>query len=184
MRELANIGSGTAATALSSMIGLPVELDVPCALSLPLADVVEHVGPADSVVTAIAIPAIGELDALAIILLAGPTVATLCRLLGVEADSDIGASALCEIGNILGSSYLGALTAMTGVDLQPGPPERVVDMLGAILASALLSRGDGEDALLLESKLGVAGQECSPAFLFMPSPSGLDGMLTRMGVGS
>ena len=37
LRELANIGSGTAATALSSMVGGPVDVSVPSALALPLA---------------------------------------------------------------------------------------------------------------------------------------------------
>ena len=137
MRELANIGSGTAATALSSLIGLPVELDVPRALVLSVADAVDQAGPRDAILTAIAIPAVGDLDALALILMPAPTVETLCRLLGVDAEAEIGVSALCEIGNVLGSSYLGALSAMTRLQLQPGLPERVHDMLGAILQSAL-----------------------------------------------
>ena len=40
---------------------------------------------------------------------------TLCRLLGVEAGSEIGESALREIGNILGTSCLNALASMTGL---------------------------------------------------------------------
>ena len=34
LRELANIGSGTAATALSSMLGRPVDVSVPSARAL------------------------------------------------------------------------------------------------------------------------------------------------------
>ncbi len=184
MRELAKVGSGTAATALSTMIGLPVQLDVPCAETLAVADAIDRTGAAEALVTAIAVPAVGDVDALALILMPGPTVATLCRLLGVEVDSEIGVSALCEIGNIIGSSYLGALAEMTGLRLEPGPPERIVDMLGAILGSAWLTRADGDSALLLQSQLSVAGVECSPAVLFMPSPHALLGMLTRLGIGS
>jgi chemotaxis protein CheC len=44
LRELANIGSGTAATALSQMIGREVRLSVPRALTLPLADAVDACG--------------------------------------------------------------------------------------------------------------------------------------------
>ena len=36
LREIANIGSGTAATALSSMLGRPVDISVPTALALPV----------------------------------------------------------------------------------------------------------------------------------------------------
>ena len=38
LRELSNMGVGTAATALSQMLGQEVDLSVPRALALPLAD--------------------------------------------------------------------------------------------------------------------------------------------------
>ena len=44
LRELANIASGTAATALSQMLGREVELSVPRVLALPLADAVDACG--------------------------------------------------------------------------------------------------------------------------------------------
>ena len=40
LRELANIGSGNAGTALSGMLGQPVDINVPAAAALPLADAV------------------------------------------------------------------------------------------------------------------------------------------------
>ncbi len=184
MRELANIGSGTAATALSALIGRPVEIDVPRALALPIAEAIEDSGPSDRVITAIAMPAVGDLDALALIFMPATTVGTLCGLLGVSPDTDLGSSALCEVGNILGSSYVGAIAAMTGLRLDPCPTERIVDMVGAILQTAFVASGDGETALLLESKLVVADTECAPVFLFIPSSRGLNGMLASLGVGA
>ena len=62
---------------------------------------------------------------------------TLCKLLGVEAGTEVGDSALGEIGNILGTSYLNALSMMTGLSLLPSPPMLVTDLLGAIVASVL-----------------------------------------------
>ena len=44
---------------------------------------------------------------------------SLCTLLGVEAHTEVGDSALREIGNILATSYLNGLGAMTGLDLEP-----------------------------------------------------------------
>ena len=44
LRELANIASGTAATALSQMLAREVEISVPRALALPPADAVEACG--------------------------------------------------------------------------------------------------------------------------------------------
>ena len=41
LRELANIGSGNAATALSSMLGREVDVTIPDVVALPLADAVQ-----------------------------------------------------------------------------------------------------------------------------------------------
>ena len=50
LRELANIGSGTAGTALSGLLGCPIELSVPSASALELADAVEAAGEPDDLV--------------------------------------------------------------------------------------------------------------------------------------
>jgi chemotaxis protein CheC len=180
MHELATAGTRTAAATLSSLIGRPVGLGDPRGVALPVAEALDRCGPGDAVVTVIAVPTIGDLDGVAVMCMPPQTVQALCGLLGVSADDDIGVSALCEVGNILGASYLGALAEMTGLALEPGPPERIVDMRGAILASAFVANGDGETALLLESTLNVAEAACSLAFLYIPSASGLRGILHRL----
>ena len=45
LRELANIGAGTASTALSQMLGHSIDLAVPDARVLPMADAVEQARP-------------------------------------------------------------------------------------------------------------------------------------------
>ena len=93
-------------------------------------------------------------------------------------------SALGEIGNILGASYINALGAMTGLELEPTPPQTATDMLGAIVATVLASRAadDRRRALMLDSDLRVEGEECSLSFLLLPEPGGVDEMLARLGV--
>ncbi len=183
LRELANIGSGTAATALSSMLGRPVDISVPAALALPIADVVEATGTPDAVVTAVVLPLIGDLDAIALLLFAPEDAATLCGLLGVDPDSEVGLSALAEIGNILGSAYIGALSTMTSLALEPRPPETATDMLGAIVSSVLALGAEETDiALLLDSELTVEGAECSLSFMLAPGREGVAEILSRLGL--
>ncbi len=184
LREVANIGSGTAGTALSSMIGRSVDISVPTAEALALADAVDAVGASEELITALVLPLFGDLEALALLLFAPEDAATLCGLLGVEADTEVGQSALGEIGNILGTSYINSLCAMTGLRLEPGPPQVIVDMLGAIVASALADRcGEYDIALLLDSELRVEGEPCSITFMLLPTPEGVSELLTRLGVG-
>jgi chemotaxis protein CheC len=184
LRELANIGSGTAATALSGMLGRPVDISVPNPLLLPLNEAVEAVGPIDSEVTGVAIGIVGDMEATVLMLFTPETAAVLCPMLGVEAGTEIALSALQEVGNILGASYTGALGTMTGLQLEPVPPQVATDMLGAIVASVLLAPGEDRDAvLLLDSDLTVeGGDECSPSFMFIPSHGGVNELLSRLGL--
>ncbi len=185
LRELANIGSGTAATALASMLGREVELAVPRALALPLADAVDAVGPADATVSSVVLPIVGDLEALVLLLFPTADAETLCGLLGVEPGTEVGDSAIGEIGNILGTSYINALASMAGLALEPKPPHVVTDMLGAIVASLLTGTvGDTGTALVLDSELDVADAACSLSFLLLPTTGGVAELLGRLGVGN
>lgn len=183
LREIANIGSGTAATSLAQMLGRPINVSVPTALALPLADAVESIGPPDTEATGIVIPVVGDLEAIVLLVFTPSEAMGLCDLLGVPFDSEIGISALGEIGNILGASYIGALAMLAGLALEPRPPEAAVDMLGAIVSTALVAGMHTTDlALVLDSKLEIEGEECSFAFVFVPDVAGVTELLTRLGV--
>jgi len=183
LRELANIGSGTAGTALSQLLGRSVDISVPNAVVLPLAEAVEAVGPAEQDVTGVAIPLAGDMDAVVLLVFPVDDGGTLCAMLGVEAGTEDAISALGEIGNILAASYIGSLGAMTGLDLDLTPPQTATDMLAAIVASVLATRAAGTDtALILDSELRVEGEECSLSFLLLPEPGGVREILARMGV--
>jgi chemotaxis protein CheC len=183
LRELANIASGTAATALSQMLAREVEIDVPQALALPLADAVDACGSPESAVYGIVFPIEGDLDALVLLLIPEDHARHMCSLLGVEAGTEVGDSALCEIGNIVGTSYLNGLSGMTGLALFPSPPMLHCDMLAAIV-STLLAHTSGSDdlALVLDSELTVAGESCSVGFLLLPLSGQINGLLAPLGL--
>jgi chemotaxis protein CheC len=183
LRELANIGSGTAATALAQMLGQEVNLTVPRALALPLADAVDACGDADDTVTAVLIPLEGDIAGVVLLLFQIDGARALCRLLGVEAGSEVGNSALREIGNILGTSYMNGLAAMTGLSMEPSPPHLTTDMLGAIVSSLLAQTvGASNMALVLDSELEVAHQPCSMSFLLLPMRGGASDLLAPLGL--
>lgn len=185
LRELANIGSGNASTALSGMLGRPVDISVPVASALPLAEAVDAVGPAESEVTGVMLGIVGELTGSVILLVSPEDAAKLCNMLGVDVDSEWGMSALGEIGNIVGASYINALAMMTGFAMEPTPPSTTTDMLGAIVASALAEHADGTDvALVLDSEMSVEGDDCAISFLLIPRAGGVKELLGRLGIDS
>jgi chemotaxis protein CheC len=182
LRELSNVASGTAATALSQLLGREVELSVPFVVALPLPAAVRDSGD-EHHLSAVAIPVDGDLDAAVLMLIPPAHADTLCRLLGVEPGSELADSALREIGNILGAAYLGALGSMTGLSLFPAPPQLVRAGLGRLVGEALADRPDsGEDVLLLDSELKVSGEVCSLSFLLLPSTHSAFELLTPLGL--
>ena len=183
LRELANIGSGTASTALSGMLGRSVDISVPNARVLPMAEAVENLGNAEEDVTGIVLGVLGDIDATVLLLVKPTHAAQMCAMLGLPADSEYGESALMEIGNIVGSSYINALAGMTAMALEPTPPGIATDMLAAIVESVLASRAAVSDvALLLDSDLLVEGDDCSVSFLLVPDHGGVEQLLERLGL--
>ena len=183
LRELANVGSGTASTALSAMLGRSVDITVPKAFVLPMAEAVESIGNPEDDVTGIVLGVFGDMEATVLLLVKPDHAALLCGMLGVPADSEFGESALMEIGNIVGSSYINALAMMTGMEIEPTPPGLATDMLAAIVESVLAQRATGGDvALLLDSDMVVEGEDCSVSFLLVPDQGGVEQLLARLGL--
>jgi chemotaxis protein CheC len=185
LRELANIGSGTASTSLSGMLGRPVDISVPAAAALTFADAIDMIGSPEEEVTGVVLGVVGEMEGIVLLLMRVADAAGLCNLLGVDADSEMGQSALSEIGNIVGTSYINALAQMTGLNIEPSPPQSATDMLGAIVSSVLAGVAGAEDvALVLDSDLEVEGEDCSLSFLMLPTRDGVEELLGRLGLGS
>jgi chemotaxis protein CheC len=183
LRELANIASGTAATSLSQMLGRAVDLNVPRALALQLAQAVDAVGDPGETVTGVALPLEGDLDGAVLLLIPPVGAAQLCQMLGVEPGSEVADSALGEIGNILGASYLQALGAMLGLDLLPCPPQVLTDLLGAIVSTVLAGTvGACDTAFVLDSELVVDGDSCAISFMLLPSDGNVTDLLAPLGL--
>lgn len=183
LRELANVGSGTASTALSSMVGRSIDISVPAARVLPFAEAVEVTGPPEQEVTGIVLGIVGEMPATVLLLVPPADAGRLVGLLGVEPDDPMAESALGEIGNVVGTSYINALAAMTGMELEPTPPATATDMLAAIVQTVLAGHAAGGDvALLMDSALQVEGEDCSVLFVLVPDQGGVELLLARLGL--
>ena len=183
LRELANIGSGKASTALSMLLGRSVDIDVPTARALSFADAVEATGDYEQEITGIVLGIVGDLDGVVLLLVSPADADALCQMLGVEPGSEYVPSALGEVGNIVGSSYINALAEMTGMAIEPTPPATATDMLGAIVETVLAGQAHaGDVALMLDTDLRVEGEDCSIAFVLVPSESGVEELLERLGL--
>jgi len=183
LRELANIGSGKASTALSMLLDRSVDISVPTARALSFAEAVEATGDAEQEITGIVLGIVGDLEGTVLLLVSPEDADTICSILGVEPGSEYAPSALGEVGNIVGSSYINALAEMTGIAIEPTPPATATDMLGAIVQTVLAGQAHaGDVALMLDSELAVEGSDCSIAFMLVPTEDGVGELLERLGL--
>jgi chemotaxis protein CheC len=182
MREVANIGAGHAATALSQMTNRTIMITVPRVKIKPLEDASDMLGPPDQVVASVLMHMMGDLTGRAMLLFPEPAALILCDYLfrrergTTTAFGEMEQSSLKEAGNILASAYLNALSDFMGMMLVPSVPSLVIDLSGAILTSAHLNFGhDREYALCVETSFRSEGATESMAghFLLLPDLASL-----------
>ena len=182
LREVANIGAGHAATALSQMTSRKIMISVPEVSVRRLEEVAELVGPSDSVIAGVLMHVMGDLTGRTLVVLDQESAYALCELLlrrprtGQPGFDAMEQSTIKETGNILCSAYMNALSDFLGMMLVPSVPALVVDLAGAVLTTAYLNFGHERDTLFcVETTFRIEGSEraLTGQFLLMPDPPAL-----------
>jgi chemotaxis protein CheC len=177
MREVANIGAGHAATALSGMTNRTIMITVPRVYVRPLEDACDLIGKPDAVVAAILMHMMGDLTGRAMVVFPQAAALTLCDFLfrrphGTTTEfGEMEQSSLKEAGNILASAYLNALSDFMGMMLVPSVPSLVIDLSGAALTSAHLNFGHERDyAFCVETSFRTerSNESLGGHFLLLP----------------
>ncbi len=192
LREIGNIGSGNAATALAKMLDKKVDMDVPKVKILEFRDVTEILGGAEILVVGILLKVTGDLTGNMMFILEEKSAHLLVDILMGRSEhsidkeggfDEIEASALREIGNILASSYLSALTSLTGLKIIPSVPEMAIDMAGAILSVPAIQFGSvGDTVLYIETEFFEGSKKVVGDFFLVPDVESYDILLKALGV--
>lgn len=190
LKEISNIGMGHAATALSQMIGHPVQLRVPRITVTEISQVPDYLGGAEKMTVGITLQILG--DARGSIMLLFPQESAhrlLSELLGEHSKAlimnEVTISTLKEVGNILASAYLSALGNLLHKTLIPSVPLLAYDMAGAVVDYVLIDLSKSSDlAMLVETDF--TGEPSSDLvikghFFLLPDPSTLGILLDAAG---
>ena len=184
LREVSNIGSGHAATALSQLLNRRILLNVPRVQVLPIAQVPDVVGGPVTPVAGLYFRIFGQASGGILILLPQDSALSLVRDVMKQEIAvgpslrDIEASALKEVGNILAGSYLNAIAQMLGLVLLPSVPGLALDMAGAVLDTLLIElSSQGDTALLIETEF-LSENTITGHFFLLPDPESLNLILT------
>ena len=185
LQEVGNIGAGNAATALSQLLNEKVDMTVPAVKIIPFDDIFSKIG-VEEVVIGVIVRVLGDIPGNILFTLEKEAaLKIISKLTGEEQEviSELGNSALCEIGNIISSSFMNAIAKLTNLTLMPSVPAVALDMMGAILSTTFIESGQFDEYILdLETQFLQENEKLNGHFYYIPMPGSLEKILNSLGV--
>src|SRR5258705_300730 len=166
LREVANIGAGHAATALSQLTHRRIMISVPEINIARLEEVPGLIGDPQEVVAAVLMHMLGDLTGRTLLMFPEPVGRQLCDMLlkrplgTTQVFETIEQSCIKEAGNILSGAYMNALSEFMGMLLLPSVPSLVVDLSAAVLTTTYPNFGhDRGFVFCVEAEFNIDAQE-------------------------
>ncbi|HHW30470.1 MAG TPA: chemotaxis protein CheC [Clostridiaceae bacterium] len=192
LREIGNIGSGHAVTALSEMLNKKVNMNVPKIIILQFKELSEIMNGAESLVVGILLKISGDIKGDIMFILDAVAAKLLINMLmgnnptekeENENFSEIEISALKEIGNIMTGSYITALSMLTGLKIIPSVPYIAIDMAGAIISVPAIEFGKiGDSVLYIETEFFEGTNKVTGEFFLILETESFDKLMSTLGV--
>ena len=189
LREVGNIGSGNATTALSSMVGKMIDIEVPRVEVLDFNEAINAVGGPEKVIAGILIRINGDIEGMIMFLFEQNLIALIEETFFGQAPKDIFSlseaenSALNEMGNIMAGSYVNAIAQLAGMTIDIEVPVMTVDMLGAIMSVLAIEMGEmGDKLLFIDNNMIIDNTSIQSKMLLLPTIDSLDNLLGKLGV--
>jgi chemotaxis protein CheC len=190
LKEVANIGAGHAATALSMMTGARIMIDVPTVNVAPLDELIPGIADSGSQIVSVVMDMHGSLKGhtlLALPLVTGRRLSDLMlrreRRPGGTLDL-LEESALKEAGNILGGAYMTALSEFLGMTLLPSPPRLAVGTTAEVMETHRQQASEAAAACCVETEFSFEeiGERFRGFFLLLPDAESFDAIFRAVNI--
>ncbi len=185
LKEVANIGAGHAATALSQLTSRRIMIDVPKVQICTIEEAASAVGDG-GVVAAVLMQVLGDLTGRSLLLFEKNLALQLADMLltrepgTTKVFAELEQSALKETANILTGAYLNGLSDMLGLMLIPSVPSLAIDLSAAILSTAYLDfTYEQGTVIILDTRFRFDPGDASMSghFVLLPDPASLEVIL-------
>lgn len=157
LREIGNIGSGNAAQALAAMLNRRVDMDLPTVKILDFEELAAMVGGPETQVVGILFTTHDEFQGMMMFLTEKKFAHLVLNVLmnknfeSYEDLNEMDISAIEEVGNIMVSAYMRAISTLTGLRIGLSSPAIAIDMVGALLnIPAVEVEKFGDQALFIQ----------------------------------
>ena len=189
LREIGNIGSGNAATALSEMLKRQVDITVPKIGILDYSDVAESLGGPEQLMVALMFQLHGDVTGMIMFLLKKDFAHLILQeLMGIpfpeNAELDeMSSSAIQEVGNIMAGSFANAIGEMTGLTIDITVPDLCIDMAGAILSAPAIYYANISDKIIcIEDEMSNGTTDAGTHVLMVPEVDSLEKIMESLGL--
>ena len=189
LREIGSIGTGNAATALSTLLGREVRITLPEVRIMGYNEAIEWIGGPEAVTAGVLVKMSGDMGGIMLSVQKLELVNIILEAMlgqsiqGYEDLAELEQSALIEIGNIMISAFVNALSGLAGIQVNLTVPAFAVDMQGAILAVPMAEYGGMSDYLMtIGGNFVCDGKEVPSHLLLSPDLRSLNFLLRKLGV--
>nr|WP_205184806.1 chemotaxis protein CheC [Metabacillus iocasae] len=194
LKEIGNIGAAHSATALSSLLKMPINMNVPDVKVATISEAIDLIGGPDHVVASVFLRVEGDVPSSLFFFLPleeaydflQAMVAKDIQSIAQLRSSELALSALKELGNILSGSYISSLSDFTGLSLYPSVPSLCVDMVGAVLSNGLLEVSQQSDSVIVIdtvlTRTELQKSLVKGHFLLVPNHESLASIFKALGV--
>ena len=189
LREIGNIGTGNAGTVLSQMIGEEVSITLPEVHIMGYNEAIEWIGGPEAVTAGVLAQLKGDINGIILTVQKLDFVNLALRaILGTEISSfselnELQISALTEVGNIMGASFINAMSNLADMTVNLTAPAFAVDMQGAILAVPMAVYGGQSDYIMtIGGNFQCKEQKAPCRILLSPDIQSLNHLLRKLGV--
>jgi chemotaxis protein CheC len=189
LQEIANIGSGNAASALSRMIGSTVDIHIPEIDIMGFNDAIEALGGPETIMVGTLLFLTEGINGMMMFLLPIEVVCDLVNMLmgtDIKEHEDIdemGYSVINECSNIMSASFVTAVAEMTDMVIDISPPQATTDMLASIMSvPSIYFANIGDSILIMKNELEIEGKKTSASVLLLPDMPSLGKLMSALGI--
>ncbi len=189
LREIGSIGTGNAATALSQMLNRRVKITLPEVRIMGYNEAIAWIGGPEAITAGVRVKICGEINGLMLSVQSLEFVNLVLdsmldeKIENYEKLKELERSALVEIGNIMISTFINAMSSLADITVDLTVPSLTVDMQGAILAVPMAEYGGQTDYLMtIGGNFVCDGKEVPCRLLLSPDIRSLNFLLRKLGV--
>jgi len=188
LREIGNIGGGNALTSLSMMLDRSLYLDLPSCQLVKREEAGKLLKNPDSLYAGVSMTMTGTIECVLVLLMNKQfTKLVIDSLdpdepeLNIQSLTEMQESALCEVGNIMGNSYITALGDMLELQIDVSVPRIVVGAGNSVLQEFLGGHAvQLERLLFINSAFRTKDQTLESCMLLCPTNESLSAMLEKL----